>query len=71
MDAVATQKERINATVGILTFNSGKVLRRALESVSDFDDILLCDGGSTDDTLEIARAVGARVMQSLKIQMAP
>ena len=62
MDAVATQKERINATVGILTFNSGKVLRRALESVSDFDDILLCDGGSTDDTLEIARAFGARVI---------
>ena len=53
---------KIPATVAILTFNSGKTLERALESVKDFDDILLCDGGSTDDTLEIARAFGARVI---------
>jgi glycosyltransferase involved in cell wall biosynthesis len=45
----------IQATVGILTFNSGKVLRSALESVREFDEIIICDGGSTDDTLEIAR----------------
>lgn len=54
--------EKIPATVGILTFNSGKVLRAALESVKDFDDLVLCDGGSTDETLEIARAFGARVI---------
>ncbi len=53
---------KIPATVGILTFNSGATLRRALESVKDFEDIVLCDGGSTDDTLEIARAFGARVI---------
>jgi glycosyltransferase involved in cell wall biosynthesis len=52
----------IPATVGILTFNSGKTIRRALESVKDFDDIVLCDGGSTDGTLEIAREYGARVI---------
>lgn len=46
----------------MLTFNSGKTLRRALESVKDFDDIILCDGGSTDETLEIAREYGARVI---------
>jgi glycosyltransferase involved in cell wall biosynthesis len=61
-DASLRDEEKIQATVGILTFNSGKVLRRALESVRDFDDILLCDGGSSDDTLEIARAFGARVI---------
>ncbi len=52
----------IQCTVGILTFNSGATLRRALDSVKDFDDILICDGGSTDDTLAIAREFGARVI---------
>ncbi len=61
--------ERIHASVGILTFNSGKVLRAALESVKDFDDIVICDGGSTDDTAEIARAFGARIiMQDSKFK---
>ena len=54
--------EKIQASVGILTFNSGKVIGRALDSVKDFDDIILCDGGSTDDTVEIARAYGARIL---------
>lgn len=52
----------IPATVGILTFNSEAVLRRALESVKEFEDIVLCDGGSTDDTLAIAAEFGARVI---------
>lgn len=46
----------------MLTFNSGKTLRRALESVKDFDDIVLCDGGSTDDTFAIAKEYGARIV---------
>jgi glycosyltransferase involved in cell wall biosynthesis len=54
---------KIPASVGILTFNSGKVLERALESVKDFDDIVICDGGSTDETLAIARTYGARIIQ--------
>lgn len=53
---------KIQATVGILTFNSGQTLRRALESVKDFDDIVICDGGSRDDTLAIAQEFGARVI---------
>ncbi len=52
----------IHASVGILTFNSGATLRRALESVKDFDDIVVCDGGSSDDTLAIAAEFGARVI---------
>ena len=52
----------IPASVGILTFNSAGTLRRALESVRDFDDIVVCDGGSSDGTLDIARAEGARVV---------
>lgn len=53
---------RILASVGILTFNSASTLRRALESVYEFDDIVICDGGSTDDTLDIAREFGARII---------
>jgi glycosyltransferase involved in cell wall biosynthesis len=55
--------EKIPCTVGILTFNSGKTLERALESVKDFADILVCDGGSTDETLAIASHYGARVIR--------
>jgi glycosyltransferase involved in cell wall biosynthesis len=54
--------EKIKASVGILTKNSGKTIRRALESVQDFDDIIICDGGSFDDTLAIAREFGTRLI---------
>jgi glycosyltransferase involved in cell wall biosynthesis len=54
--------EKISASVGILTFNSGETLRAALESIKDFDDVVICDGGSTDDTLEIAKEYDARVI---------
>ncbi|MDQ1299438.1 MAG: hypothetical protein QG636_106 [Patescibacteria group bacterium] len=54
--------EKIQATVGILTFNSGNTLARALESVQNFADIVICDGGSADDTLDIAASFGARVI---------
>ncbi len=52
----------IPASVGILTFNSGTTLRRALLSVRDFEDIVVCDGGSTDDTLNIAQEFDARII---------
>ncbi|MBI4059669.1 glycosyltransferase family 2 protein [Candidatus Giovannonibacteria bacterium] len=51
------------STVGILTLNSGKTLRRALDSVKDFAEIIVCDGNSTDDTLEIAREYGAKIVK--------
>ena len=56
----------IPVAVGILTFNSGKTLRRALESVKEIDDIVVCDGGSADDTLKIANEYGARVITQSK-----
>ncbi len=54
---------KIPCTVGILTRNSAATLGRALKSVCDFDDIIVCDGGSTDGTLDIARARGARIIE--------
>ncbi|HWO06979.1 MAG TPA: glycosyltransferase family 2 protein [Candidatus Paceibacterota bacterium] len=53
---------KIPCSVGILTRNSAATLRRALESVKDFEDIVICDGGSSDDTLVIAQEFGARVV---------
>lgn len=51
----------IPASVFILTKNSGRTLRKTLESVKDFEDIVICDGGSQDATLAIAKEYGARV----------
>ena len=53
---------KIHCTIGMLTYNSEKNLARALASVKDFAEIVIADGGSTDATLDIARAPGARVI---------
>ncbi len=62
MDEAGIQK-KIPCTVGILTFNSAKSLRVCLESIKDFAEIIVADGGSSDETLAIAREYGATVMQ--------
>jgi glycosyltransferase involved in cell wall biosynthesis len=41
-------------SVTILTKNSQKYLREVLESVRDFDEVVICDTGSSDLTLSIA-----------------
>jgi len=46
---------KIKCSVGILTFNSGDNLEKCLKSLSDFDEIIVCDGGSADSTVEIAK----------------
>lgn len=51
----------IPASVFILTKNSAKTIRRALESVKDFDDIVICDGGSTDETIKISKDYGVKI----------
>ena len=52
---------KVPATVRILTLNSEKTLRRCLESVKNFAEILVLDGNSTDSTLAIAHEYGARI----------
>ncbi|MBA3487514.1 MAG: glycosyltransferase family 2 protein [Lysobacter sp.] len=49
-------------SVVILTLNEGINLQRCLDSVSWSDDIVVVDSGSTDDTVAIARAAGAKVL---------
>lgn len=50
-------------SVVIPTLNDEENLERVLETVRDFDEILVCDAGSDDRTLEIAERAGARVVR--------
>lgn len=45
----------IPISVTILTKNSAKTVQRTLESLQAFDQVLIYDTGSTDQTLEIAK----------------
>lgn len=56
-------EKKISCTVEILTRNSEATLRRCLESVKDFAEILVLDGNSTDGTLEIAREFECKIMK--------
>jgi len=49
-------------TVSILTKNEEERLPAALASVAWADEIVVTDSGSTDRTVEIAKAAGARVL---------
>lgn len=49
-------------SVVIQTYNAEQHLARVLESVKDFDEVVVADMESTDSTVEIARAHGARVV---------
>ncbi|TVP78752.1 MAG: glycosyltransferase family 2 protein [Gemmatimonadales bacterium] len=49
-------------SVFLITRNEGAYLDQVLGSVEGADEIVLVDSGSTDDTVEIARRHGARVL---------
>ncbi|MDW3178957.1 MAG: glycosyltransferase [Acidimicrobiia bacterium] len=53
----------IEATVMVLTHNSAATLDSALESVSDFAEIIVCDGASSDATRDIAIQHGATLLE--------
>ncbi len=53
----------IPCTVGILTFNSADTLAATLAATAAFGERIVCDGGSTDGTLELAAAHGCRVIR--------
>src|SRR5688500_1888710 len=50
-------------TVCLITRNAEATLERALRSVAGLGEIIVADTGSTDRTVEIAKAVGAKVHQ--------
>lgn len=49
-------------SVVINTYNAREHLERVLETVKEFDEVLVCDMESTDDTVEIAKRYGCRVV---------
>lgn len=49
-------------TAAIIAFNEEDKIRAALESVKWADEIVVIDSGSTDNTIDIARELGARVI---------
>lgn len=49
-------------SVVINTYNESANLQQCLDSLKGFDEILVCDMESTDDTVEIARRNGCRVV---------
>lgn len=54
------EEQKISAVIN--TYNAAQHLRAVLECLKDFDEILICDMESTDDTLLIAAAYGCRVV---------
>jgi glycosyltransferase involved in cell wall biosynthesis len=53
-------------SVVIRTFNSAKTLEQVIERLgpSNQDELIVVDSGSTDSTLEIAKRLGARLVQT-------
>lgn len=49
-------------SVVINTYNASHYLEQVLESVKDFDEVLICDMESTDDTCEIAKRYGCNIV---------
>ena len=53
-----------NLSVIVITHNEGHQIADCLKSVAFADEWIVVDSGSTDDTREIAAALGARVLRS-------
>ena len=49
-------------SVVINTYNASQHLEKVLQSVRDFDEIVVCDMESTDDTREIAAHYGCKIV---------
>jgi glycosyltransferase involved in cell wall biosynthesis len=60
-------------SVQICTLNESRNIRQCLETVlaNQPEDILVIDGGSTDETVEIASAMGVRVLSPGKLGLGP
>lgn len=63
-------KEKIIVTVALAVYNEEKNIGRCLASVSGIaDELVVVDGGSTDQTVAIAKTYGATVLQTTNPKM--
>lgn len=49
-------------SVFIIAHNEEKIIEKCLEKLSDFDEIIVVDSGSTDNTVVICESYGAKVI---------
>ena len=49
-------------SVFIITFNEEKIIGKCLEKLGSFDEIIVVDSGSTDNTVAICESYGAKVI---------
>ncbi|WP_279187554.1 glycosyltransferase family 2 protein [Prevotella melaninogenica] len=54
--------EKKEISVVINTYNAEKFLQRVLDSVKDFDEVVICDMESTDHTVDIAQRARCKVV---------
>jgi glycosyltransferase involved in cell wall biosynthesis len=59
---VSIERSRIPLSVIVLTKNEEKGLADTLSRLQDFDQVVVVDSDSTDSTVEIARGLGAEVI---------
>ena len=59
---VCVSSDALKVSATIITFNEAENIRAACESVAWADEILVVDSRSTDGTVELAEACGARVI---------
>ena len=62
MCTFASMNQSEGITVVINTYNAARHLATVLEAVKGFDEVLVCDMESTDNTFEIAKAYGCRIV---------
>jgi glycosyltransferase involved in cell wall biosynthesis len=53
---------KIPISIVIATFNESRNIQDCIRSVSDFDEIIVVDSGSTDGTPALSKALGAHVI---------
>jgi glycosyltransferase involved in cell wall biosynthesis len=55
---------QVPATATIIAQNEAKNIIQCVKSVEFFDEVLVIDSGSTDDTVALARSAGATVLEN-------
>lgn len=59
----------MNISVVINTFNADLHLKKVLDGVKEFDEIVICDMGSTDRTIEIAQEFNCHILSHEKMSI--